>query len=530
MDSGQPDGGGTRRLLVGMSLASGITSVPNVAIVLALSTIHRQLDVSTTVLQWTVTGYLLAYSSLLIGAGRLADLFGRVRILTYGTVLYMVASVVGALADSGLVLVVAMVVVGVGAAVLTPASLAIVTDAFRGERRGLAVGLWGAATALFSGIAPALGGLFTGELSWRWILWLNVIIGGLILGCVRGARETRDETAGRGFDGVGLIASVGGLAALTLALNESPVPWAWGSLPSLVALAVAVFLLVGFVLAEPRVRVPLMDLAIFARRNVSGTSIVVLVLNFALGATLFFIPSYLQEILRYDPLKAGLLLLPTSVTMVVAMPLGGRLHERVGPLPPILGGVGLAGVGMLLLSRIGPGSTYADAWPALAILGLGVGAALTPMNLAALGAVERRRHAAIGGILTTLAGLGAMLGVAVGGSLFEVLRDNHMVDQARAHGIALSHSTANELDGLLSGAPSAAHALARFPAAQHDVLRAALHDGFLSAFDTVMAVSCAVVVVGLVLTVALVRRETAVDDLPARPNIADPFAAATVRP
>ena len=198
---------GTPRLLLAMALASGITSVPNAAIVLALPTIHRQFDASLTELEWTVTGYLLAYSALLIAAGRLADVFGRVRLLTWGTVLYVAASVPAALAGSATVLIVGLIAVGVGAAVLTPASLAIVTDSFRGERRGFAVGVWGASTALFSGIGPAIGGAFTQEISWRWILWLNVIVGVVILAGVRGARESFDERASRHIDFTGLALS-----------------------------------------------------------------------------------------------------------------------------------------------------------------------------------------------------------------------------------------------------------------------------------------------------------------------------------
>jgi MFS family permease len=157
----EPERKGTRRLPLAMGLASGITSVPSAAIVLALPTIHRQFNASLTELEWTVTGYLLAYSALLIAAGRLADVFGRVRLLTWGTILYMAASVPAALAGNATVLIVGLVGVGVGAAVLTPASLAIVTDGFRGQQRGMAVGVWGAATALFSGIGPAIGGVLT---------------------------------------------------------------------------------------------------------------------------------------------------------------------------------------------------------------------------------------------------------------------------------------------------------------------------------------------------------------------------------
>lgn len=500
-----------------MGLASGITSVPNVAIVLALPTLHRELDASTTMLQWTVTGYLLTYSSLLIAAGRLADMLGRVRVLLVGTALFMAASTLGALADSAAVLIVAMLLTGVGAAVLTPASLAIVTDQFRGERRGMAVGVWGAATALFSGIAPAVGGAFTDELDWRWILWLNVIVGvGILLGA-RGTRESRAPAAGgaaaRGprFDGLGLACSFGGLAGLILALNESPAEWAWGSPQTIGTLAVAAVLLVAFPLVERRVRDPLIELAIFARRNLTGASVSLFVLNFALGAVLFFLPQFLANILGFDALKTGLLLLPTSVGMVIAMPLGGRLHDRVGPLPPILAGMVVTAVAMLLLTRIDESTSYADLWLPLALLGLGVGAVLTPLNLVALGAVPQRQHAAVGAVLTTVAGLGGMFGVAGSGALFEALQLDRTVDAARERGVTLTSAAAQSLDGLLSRAPSALEALRGFPRAERDAIHEAVREGFLSSLGTTMALSLSIVAVGAVVAITLIRRRPAID-------------------
>jgi EmrB/QacA subfamily drug resistance transporter len=505
-------GTGTWRLLVAMALASGITSVPNAAIVLALPTLHREFDASTTMLQWTVTGYLLAYSSLLIAAGRLADLLGRKRVLMAGTVLFVAASTVGALAGGAITLILALIVTGVGAAILTPASLAIVTDAFRGERRGMAVGAWGAATALFSGIGPAIGGVFTGELSWRWILWLNVIVGAAILAGAREARESRNEEGGTSFDVLGLVCSFGALAGITLALNETPAEWRWGSVQTIATLAVAVVLLLAFIVAEPRVRAPLVDVGMFARRNLAGASVSLLVLNFALGAVLFFLPVYLQELLDYTPLDAGALLLPSSIGMGVAMPIGGKLYERLGPVWPIVGGMALSALAMLLLGAIGPRTTYADLWLPLTLLGFGIGAALTPLNLAALGAVPQRQHAAVGGIVTTVAGLGATFGVAVSGTLFESLQIQNTVEDARRGGIELSDSAASTLDGVLSGTPSATRLLDRYSAADRETLTNAVHDGFLSALGTTMTLSLAIVAVGIVLTLALIRRRAPVGD------------------
>jgi MFS family permease len=172
-------------LLLAMALATGITSVPNAAIVLALPTIHVEFDVPLEELQWTVVGYLLTVSALLVAAGRLSDLYGRMKVHIIGIVIFMGGSVVGALSGDAVVLIAGMVVAGVGAAILTPASLAIITQAYTGPQRATAIGVWGAATALFSGVVPAIGGVLTKAADWRWILWLNVVAGVVILIGVR---------------------------------------------------------------------------------------------------------------------------------------------------------------------------------------------------------------------------------------------------------------------------------------------------------------------------------------------------------
>lgn len=344
----QAEAKGSGRLLLAMALASGITSVPNAAIVLALPTIHHQFDASLTELEWTV------------------------------------------------------------------------------------------------------------------------------LAGVRGAAESYDETASRQIDYRGLALSAAGLGAITLALNEAPTPWALGSAKFVLVLAGGVLLLAGFALVERRIRDPLIDLAMFARRNLTGASIVVFVLDFAFGAVLFFVPLYLEEVLGFDALKAGLLLLPASVTMMIAMPFGGRLFERLGPVPPIVAGMALAGVAMLLLGNISTSTHYADLWPPLALLGLGIGSALTPMNLAALNAMPARNHGAVAAIITTFGGLGATFGVALSGAVFEVLQTDRTVTAAANRGVQLTDAGARTLDGLLAGTPTATHALASYPASQHALLMAAI--------------------------------------------------------
>jgi EmrB/QacA subfamily drug resistance transporter len=461
----------------------------------------------------------------------LADQFGRVRLLSLGTVVYVGASVVGALADGATTLIVALIAVGVGAAVLTPASLAIVTERFRGSRRSVAIAVWAGAGTVFGGLAPAVGGVFTSELSWRWILWLNVIVGVAILLGTRGTEETRDPAARREIDVAGVLILVAGLGAITLALNEAPTLWPWGSAQTIGTLVLGALLLAGFIVLERHRREPLLDLSIFSRRNVSGASVVVFAISFASIAALFFVPIYLEEIRGDSPLQAGLLLLPTTATTAAAMLFGGRLYDRLGPLPPIVGGMSLVGVAMLLLSRIDEATRYDSLWLPLALLGLGLGVALTPMNLTALNSVPQRHHGVIGGVLATLSGLGGTIGVALSGAVFESLEVDRIVDRARDAGIAVSDSTAATLTGLVAQTPSATKALHEFPPADRPTINRTVTDSFLSALDTAMVLSVAVVAASIVLTLLLIRgRGAAPEKEPERPHVAYPMPSLARRP
>jgi EmrB/QacA subfamily drug resistance transporter len=520
---------GTRRLLLAIALASGITSVPSVAIVLAFPTITRRFNASETELEWTVTGYMLAYSALLIAAGRLADIFGRVRSLRLGTLVFVGASVAAAFAHNPMLLIAGMFGAGLGAAILTPASLAIVTESFRGERRAMAVGVWSAASAFFSGIAPAIGGVFTAQASWRWILWLNVIVGALVLAGVRRAAESSDEQATRHIDYTGLGLLIVGLSAIMLALNEAPAPWRFSSARFQLVLGGGMLLLVSFALFERRLRHPLIDIAMFVRRNLSGACIVGFVLSFTFGAAFFFLPIYLHELLGYGALESGLLLLPMSLATMIAMPLGGRLFQRFGPGPPIIGGLALSGGAMLLLGGVSSSTHYAGVWPALALLGLGVGVALTPMNLTALNSVPRRNHGAVSGIIATVGGLGATFGVALSGAVFEQLQTDRTVSAADGHGLHITDSAARTLEGLLAGTPAATKMLAAYPLSDRAALRADVRDGFISALGTTMQLSLVFLTVGILLTLLLIRRHGTLEPLE-RPNVAEPFSGLSPRP
>jgi DHA2 family methylenomycin A resistance protein-like MFS transporter len=238
------------------------------------------------------------------------------------------------------------------------------------------------------------------------------------------------------------------------------------------------------------------------------------VIDFSFGAMLFFLPEYFQDILGYTPTETGMLLLPLTGLMVVASPLGGRIAARVGPRPPIVVGLTAMLISIYWISTLSLATDYAELWAPTAIMGFGIGLALTPMNLAAMNAVSRDHAGAASGILVTLSGLGATLGVAVTGAIFGELQTQRTVDLVGEQGVAVGRETALELQGILSGTPGAQHELDKL--AGHDVagIEHAVQEAFVSALGTSLKISAALVLAGIVLAVALLRRSEPADAEP----------------
>lgn len=497
-----------------MVMAAGIVQLPTAAIVVALPTIHNQFDTSLAELQWAVTAFYIPFAALLIAAGRLADVFGRRRMLVLGSTLFAGGSLLAALAADAQMMIAGIAISGIGGALLMPSSMSLLTNVFTGERRGFAIGMWGAATELVSGIGVLVGGVLTGELSWRWIFAVNVVFAVLIvLLAMRGTPESRDPTAPRRVDIPGALLTASGLTALTLALIEGA-EWGWGSAAIVGLLAGALILFAAFALVERRTANPLVDFDFFRRRNFTGATTTIFVIDFSFGALLFFLPAYFQEVLDYSPTETGVLLLPLTGLMVVASPLGGRFAERSGPRPPIVIGLAMMLVAILWISTLDLATTYSDLWIPTAIMGFGIGLALTPMNLAAMNAVSRDHAGAASGLLVTLSGLGATLGVAVTGAIFGELQTQRTIDLVGDAGVTIGRDGASELEGVLAGTPGAQHALDKIAGGDSASVEHAVREAFVSALGTSLKLSAALVLVGIVLAIALLRRSAPADAEP----------------
>lgn len=504
-------GEGRPQTLAATVAAAGIVQLPTAAIVVALPTIHAEFGTSIEELQWTITAFYIPFSAFLILFGRLADVFGRRKLLLIGSGAFAVGSLLSALSWDTPALVAGIALAGVGGAAMMPSSMALITNTFTGGSRGFAIGMWGAATELVSGVGVLLGGVLTGALSWRWIFGIDLAVAvAVAVLAARWAQESRDPAASRQVDVTGALVSVTALTTVTLALIQGAA-WGWSSPAIIVLFAVAAVMVVAFPIVERRSPNALVDFSFFRRRNFTGAVTTVFVIDFAFGALLFFLPLYLQEILDYSPVMTGVLLLPLTGLMVVASPLGGRIATAVGPRIPIT--VGLLGMAasVFWISGMDPSTTYADLWFPTAVLGFGIGIALTPMNLAAMNSVSKNHSGAAAAILVTLSGLGATLGVAITGAIFNSLQIQRTVQFVTAAGVPVDSATAEQLDGVLSGAPGAQQLLQQVAGSDAAAVQQAVSDAFISALGTSLKLSGLLVLLGALLAVLLLRRSTPAD-------------------
>jgi len=402
-----------------MCFALFMIMLDNTVVNVALPSIQRDLGASLPALEWTVNGYTLSFAVLLATGGRLGDIFGRRRMFLFGVVIFALSSATAGLAADTTSLVLSRVVQGVGAALMMPATLSIVTDAFPPEERGKAMGTWAGVSALALAVGPVLGGFLTEHVSWRAIFYLNIPVAvGAVAAALFAVRESRDTSVGREVDYLGVVALTAGLTALVLALVEGNA-WGWGS-PGVVALlAGAAAGLAAFVAIELRVKVPMVEFRFFSDRNFVGAVVVALIVSFAMLGVFFFLALYMQNILGYSALEAGVRFLPSTLMIVVVAPVAGRLSDRIGPRWLIAGGLAVVAASLFSFSGIAVDSTYGELLPGFTLLGIGIALTMSPMTSAAMNAVPVEKAGIASGVLSTFRMVGGSLGVAVTGAIFQ---------------------------------------------------------------------------------------------------------------
>jgi EmrB/QacA subfamily drug resistance transporter len=381
----------------------------------ALPSIGTALNFSQDNLSWVINAYTLTFGGFLLLGGRMADLLGRRRLFVGGLILFAGASFAGGLAQSDVWLIAARAVQGLGAALLSPAALSLVTEIFEeGPERNKALGVWGAVAGSGGAAGVLLGGMLTQWAGWEWVLFVNVPIGlAAAFLAPRLLPESKNEGA-RHFDIAGAVSVTAGLSLLVYSLVNANSA-GWGSSTTLGLLAVAVVLIVAFVLVELRTKAPLVPFpGIFRVRTIRGINLTGLLIAMALFSMFFFISLYMQQVLGYDALKAGVAYLPLAVGIIISAGLASTLITRFGVKPVLVLGLLLTAIGLFWFAQISPNGSYVGdiLFPAL-ISAFGLGFAFVPMTVAAVAGVEPHEAGLASGLINTSQQVGGALGLAI---------------------------------------------------------------------------------------------------------------------
>ncbi|CAB4919799.1 unannotated protein [freshwater metagenome] len=397
-----------RGIVAAATLGSGLTLLDGTVVNVALRTMGEDLDASLSQLQWITNGYLLSLASLILLGGSLGDRLGRRRVFIIGTVWFALASLLCGLAPTAEVLIAARVLQGIGGALLTPGSLAMIQGAFRTEDRSRAIGAWSGLGGIAAALGPLVGGLLVDHASWRWIFLINLPLAALTVWlALRWVPETRDPRAHGRFDLTGAVLASLALAGTTWALTDAGgavTPWA-----AVLGLLAAV----GFVVVERRTREPMVPLGLFADRTFSAANLMTLLVYAALGAILFFLVLQLQTVGGYGALAAGLATLPITACMLFLAARGGALSERIGPRIPMTFGPIVMAAGTLWLLVVGPDVVWwRDVAPGLTVFGLGLALMVAPLTATVLAAAPDEVAGVASGINNAVARAGSLLAVA----------------------------------------------------------------------------------------------------------------------
>ncbi len=408
---GQPAG---RWVLLATVLGSALTFIDATVVNIALPHIGHDFHAGAAALQWTVNGYTLSLAALILLGGSLGDRYGRRRMFVTGVAWFAVASLLCGLAPNAQVLIAARVIQGIGGALLTPGSLAILESSFHPDDRSRAIGAWSGLGGISGALGPFVGGWLVQVSTWRLVFLINVPFAALVIAvAVRRIPETRNPTAARALDLPGVVTAAAALAGLTYGFTAWPT-YGPGSPAVLVSLAVGVASLIGFVLAERRSPHPMLPLDVFHSRTFTAANLVTFVVYAALGGVFFLVVLNLQVVARFTALAAGTSLLPMTVLMLLLSARTGALAQRVGPRIPMTLGPLACAAGLLLFSRVGAHASYVrDVLPAVIVLGLGTSLNVAPLTATALGAVDESRAGIASGVNNAVARAAGLLAVAV---------------------------------------------------------------------------------------------------------------------
>jgi EmrB/QacA subfamily drug resistance transporter len=493
---------------------------------LALPTIQAKLGAGLSGLQWIVDAYVLLLASLLLTGGTLGDMFGRRRAFIGGIAVFTLGSLACALAPSTGVLIGARALQGVGAAVMMPSTLSILTNTFPDAReRAQAIGIWAGVSGLALAVGPVIGGSMVASLGWQSIFYINIPVGVVAVAlALRFVPESSDR-AGRSLDLPGQVLAIVGLSTLTYALIEAE-NYGWGSARIVTCFVVAAAALAAFAFVEWRSKSPMLQLKFFRDRTFSGSNLVGLIISFGFFGVVFFLSLFMQQVQGYTPFEAGVRQLPTTLGVMAAAIVSGRIVGRIGSRLPIAVGLVMNGTALLLMTTVQADTPYSQWWYYMMLSGLGVGLVMSPMTAAIMGSVPPARAGMASATSNTLRQLGSVLGIAVLGTIV-TSRFTHLLDGA-LRGLHLPAAVIGRVEAIAGqggGAAAGAGASAP-PGIDIAAIKTVVGVSFTSAIHSALWISGILVLAGAPIALAMIRRPGAKAAQPSEEPIAGQAEAA----
>ena len=406
----------------------------------ALPSIGKALDFSQDNLSWVVNAYTLTFGGFLLLGGRLADLLGRRRMFMYGLVLFSIASLLGGLAQSDIWLIIARGAQGLGAAIVSPAALSIITNTFaEGAERNKALGVWGAVAGSGGAAGVLLGGILTQYAGWEWVLFVNTPIGiAAALLAPRLLDESRDEVENPSFDVVGALSVTAGLVMLVYALVDAPQA-GWESTQTIVLGIASAVVLAAFMAWERRRQAPLVPFSIFRLQTLRGANVVSLLVAMSLFSMFFFISLYMQQVLGYDALKAGLSYLPLAGTIIISAGVASALVTRIGFKITLIVGMVFVTGGLVWFAQVPPDGSYlSDLLGPMLVAAVGLGFAFVPVTIAAVTGIRPDQAGLASGLVNTSQQVGGALGLAILVAIANSTTSGQFADGVRDRAVALT--------------------------------------------------------------------------------------------
>lgn len=503
----------SRWVLIATILGSSMVFIDGSVVNVALPTIQRELSADAASTQWFVESYALLLAALLLVGGAFGDKFGRRRLFILGTALFAITSIWCGLANNSGMLIAARGAQGIAGAILTPASLAIITATYeKGPERGRAIGSWSGFTAITAAFGPVLGGWLVEQASWRWIFFINVPLAAIVLFLsLTLMPESRDPDAQR-IDWAGATLTTLGLGALVFGLIEAPAR-GWSNPLVLVSLITGVVALIVFVIVEARIDAPMMPLGLFRSRTFSGANLLTFLLYAALGGALYYVPFVLIEVQGYSSTAAGAVLLPMVLLLFALSRWSGGLIGTFGAKVPLVLGPIVAAGGFALFALPDGGGSYWTTWfPAAAVLGLGLAITVAPLTTAVMSAADEQRSGIASGINNAVSRTASLLAIAIFGIVVSSVFDRDLTNRLDSLDLQPDVRTAVEVqtsDLAAAEPPTGIDEPTRLE------IQNAIDTSFLSGFRTVMLIAAAMAIASSLAAFLLIEGKVVTPDSPA---------------